>query len=192
MERISEAFDQKKNLGRQKEPLTVGDVALSHKHLTFSPDEHVKVILPLMLSSECGAVGVLDENECLVGLLTEREILKRIFYTASDHSIHPHNVGKYIDDMTVRDAMIPAPETLGEQLDIEDGLNIMLQHGYRHMPVVRKYDKTALVGIISDYELTLHLKYKGGAIRKTGKAGKAAFSHLMHKPYGSGTYSPFA
>lgn len=191
MERISTVFDQK-NCWEQERFVTVGDVATSHKHLTFSPEEYVKIILPLMLSSEGGAVGVLDENECLVGLLTEREMLKRIFFTVSDPSIHPHNVGKYIDDLTVRDVMIACPETLSEHFSVEDGLDIMVQRGYRHMPVVRKYDKTALVGIVSDSELLLHVGHKDGDTKKNGKRSKAAFSHLMHKPYGSGSYGSFS
>jgi len=186
MERISTVFDQKNSA-----LVTVGDVAFSHRHLTFNPDEYVKIILPLMLSSEGGAVGVLDENECLVGLLTEREMLKKIFYTTSDPSIHPHNVGKYIDDMTVRQVMIASPETLGEHISIEDGLDIMMQRGYRHMPVVRKYDKTALVGIVSHRELSLYAGHREGEPGKNGKGSKAAFSHLMHKPYNSRPYNPW-
>lgn len=171
-----------------KKFITVGEVARSRRRLTFSPEEHVRIAMPLMLSSDGGAAGVIDEDGELLGLLTEREILRTIFYILKDPTVHPHNVAKHIEDITVHETMIPAPETLTEDIDIEDALAMMVRRGYRYMPVVSSHDNGELIGVVGQQELALHMQHRLWDIKKSEAESRSLLSHLIQEPYGAGNH----
>lgn len=164
---------------------TVGDLASSRKCLTFRPDEFVSVILLALQTGE-GAAGVTDDEGNLVGLLTERRILRQIFLKAIDPTINPANLRKYMEDMTVAEVMINAPETLHEDIDLEDAANIMLQRGYRYMPVVSRVEKSHLLGIVSEREIAAQLKYRLEQVKKSEEDTRNLLSFMLHEPYGEG------
>ena len=165
---------------------TAGDLALSRRCITFRPDEFVDVILPVLQNSREGAAGVLDDEGNLIGLLTERQILRQVFMKAVDPAINPANLRKYIQDMTVSQAMIPYPETLDEDIDIEEAVGIMLRHGYRFMPVVSKADRQHLLGVVSEQEMALHLKKRLQKARQSEEETKTLLFSMLHEPYGTG------
>lgn len=166
-----------------KKYMTVGDVARSRRRLTFSPEEHVRIVMPLMLSSDGGAAGVIDKDGELLGLVTEREVLRTIFYILKDPTVHPNNLAKYIEDITVEETMIPAPETFTEDIDIEDALAMMVRRGYRYMPVVRSDASHELIGIVSQQELALHMQHRFWDAKKKETECRSLLSNLLHKPY---------
>lgn len=169
---------------------TVSEVAQSRRNLTFRPEENLRTVLPLILSSDGGAAGVLDEDDELIGLLTEKEILRRIYRALDDPSIHPHNVGRYIDSMTVEDAMIVAPETLTDNIDIEDALGMMVRRGFRYMPVVSRYDRGELLGVVSERELAIHVRHRLWDAKKSDEANRSLINYFLREPYGSGYAAP--
>ena len=52
--------------------------------------------------------------------------------------------------MKVRNHMSPDPVTVGPQATVDQALNLMRQHGIRHLPVL---DEGRLVGLVTDNEL---------------------------------------
>jgi len=152
----------------------------------FFDTDHVKIVLPILQESAIAAAGVLDEDGRLTGLLTERSILRRIFARSADKLIHAANVGKYIDDMTVAEAMIEAPETLDDDMDIETAAALMLRRGFSYMPVVSRFDRRQLLGIVSERELAHELQLQLQEARKNEKAHQSLLSYMLCEPYGCG------
>jgi CBS domain-containing protein len=165
---------------------TVGDLVSRRRCLTFRPDEFVDVILPVLQNSKEGVAGVLDDEGNLIGLLTERQILRQVFMKAVDPSINPLNLRKYIQDMTVEQAMIPWPETLDENIDIEDAVGMMLRRDYRFMPVVSRDDRHHLLGIASEHEMALHLQHRLQKVKQSEEETKSLLSCMLREPYGVG------
>lgn len=165
---------------------TLGDI-VAHRHSpSFFETDYIRVVLPLLQEGEFGAAGVLDDEGRLSGLLTERAILRQMFARTSDKLIHASNVKKYLDDMTVSDVMIQRPETLDDDISIEDAAGMMLRRGYRYMPVVSRFDRTRLLGIVSERELALQLQEQLQEVKKTERTQRTMLNYMLWEPYGSG------
>lgn len=168
---------------------TLGDIVSQRFCSSFFESDYVKIILPLLQEADIGAAGVLDEDGRISGLLTERVILRHVFARSSDKLIHPANLKKYIDDMLVGDVMIPKPEVFCDDITIEDAAALMLQRGYRYMPVVSRFDKERMLGIVSERELAHELKQRLEEVKRNENTQKSLLSYMLSEPYGSG-YQP--
>lgn len=175
------------NKNDQREFKTVGDLVLSRRCMTFYPDEFVNIILPALQTGASSAAGVVDDEGNLIGLLTERHILRHIFLKVLDPTINPANLRKYLEDMTVEEAMIPTPETLDESICLEDAVGMMVRRGYRFMPVVSRADRNHLLGIVDEREIALHLKNRLLEAKKTAEETQSILSFMLREPYGAGT-----
>lgn len=80
-----------------------------------------------------GSAIVLD-GERLVGILTERDVV-RAMSGAFDAPMRP-----VIEWMTKR------PTTVGPQTDVKEALRVMVEGGFRHLPVL---DEDRVVGMVS-------------------------------------------
>lgn len=174
------------NPSRTEDIATVGDIAAARKCLLFYPDEYIKIILRTMQNSRIGCAGVIDEQGALIGLLTERHILRRIFSLLSDPTINQTNIGKYIDDMRVMDVMISHPETLESDTDIEDALQFMNELGFRYMPVVSPFNNQVALGFVDEREVALHVAHRLERLRREAAEKETVFQQLLREPYGTG------
>jgi CBS domain-containing protein len=86
-----------------------------------------------MTQKNVGAVIVKDFGR-LIGILTERDMLRAM--AARVHT----------SDARVRQFMTADPITVAPDTDLEDAAQIMLDNGFRHLPVV---DGSTVVGIVS-------------------------------------------
>lgn len=168
---------------------TIGDIVSQRHSPSFFETDYIKVILPILQEADMGAAGVLNDEGELSGLLTERAILRHIFARSADKLIHPANVKKHLDDMLVDEVMIPKPETLDDDISIEDAAGMMLRRGYRYMPVVSRFDRKRLLGIVSERELALQLERKLKEVKKSEYEHKSLLASLLREPYGGG-YMP--
>jgi CBS domain-containing protein len=96
-------------------------------------DTAVRDAATAMNDAHVGCVLVM-ESERLVGILTERDILKKV-------------IGQLDPDSPVGEIMTPNPETVGMDDGIAYALNKMHIGGYRHIPVLDKQDRP--VGVVS-------------------------------------------
>ena len=89
-----------------------------------------------------GAVPVLDSKSGLLGIFSERDLLRRCIVKELD--LHKTN----IDDVMTKDVVV---------IDAKDSpeycLTIMKQQKIRHMPVI---ESTSLIGIVSMRDMMLH------------------------------------
>jgi CBS domain-containing protein len=171
---------------KTKEISTVGSIAALRKCLYFQPDQFIKIILATMQHSRTGCAGVINDKGHLVGMLTEREILRHIFAMVADPTIRRGNIGKNVDDMTVRDVMIEKPRTLCEDTDIEEALAIMTELGYRFMPVVSRRDKRRIIGLVDEREVAIHVKNRLDRVKREAAEKEMIFQSLLREPYGTG------
>lgn len=101
--------------------------------VTVSPNESIEAVVKKMNHRRHGAVCVVDSDDKLIGIFTERDALKRVAAQRVNISVTP------ISEVMTRD-----PLTM--QIDDKLGaiLNKMSDAGFRHVPIL---DGDQLVGI---------------------------------------------
>ncbi len=106
----------------------------------------------LMQDGRFGCVLVVDAEERLVGIVTERDILVEVT-----------GKGAEPEEVRVDDIMTPDPESLRASDPIAFALNLMHLGHYRHVPLVLSDDDSSgdeggyPVGVISSKDITNHV-----------------------------------
>lgn len=115
----------------------VRNILKSKNSLTIfvCPDSTVFEALELMVEKNIGALLVLDHQEELVGIFTERDYAQKGILR-----------GKLSKETFVSDIMTEDPITVTLDNTIEDCMHLMTHKYLRHLPVI---DNGKLVGIIS-------------------------------------------
>jgi len=90
----------------------------------------------LMINNQVGAVAVVDDQGIVAGMFTERDVLEKFTLSGRD----PH-------ETPVRELMSPMVEMATLETTPAEALRVMLEHHYRHMPVVD--DNGRVLGILS-------------------------------------------
>ncbi|HLF87813.1 MAG TPA: CBS domain-containing protein [Anaerolineales bacterium] len=101
---------------------------------TIRPDQTIHEALQVLVSHNIGGLVVLDENGKIVGVLTERDVLRFVAAENPDFSTAVHNV------MT-KNVIIGAPQD-----DLHSVAHTMTEKRFRHLPVV---EKGKLMGIVT-------------------------------------------
>jgi CBS domain-containing protein len=96
--------------------------AMSGNVLTIGPTELVREAAARMVGRRVGSIVVLADDR-LVGILTERDVMRAVAAGASDSA-------------AVADWMTAGPETVERSETVEHAAVLMLQGGFRHLPVV--------------------------------------------------------
>ncbi len=102
--------------------------------VTVTPDEPVRRALALLVEHRIGAVVVVDAPGQLVGILSERDIIRG---AVTDEAIFGRTVG----DIMTRQVIVGMPQD-----DVLAVAHTMLEKRFRHLPIV---DEGRLIGIIS-------------------------------------------
>lgn len=100
--------------------------SMSHKHVVrVGPDASVYEAACMMTRASCGSVLVMEPPDRLLGILTERDLMTRVLARALDPARTP-----------VREVMTPQPICVRPELPVSEAVLIMLERGFRHLPVV--------------------------------------------------------
>lgn len=111
--------------------------ALNPRHpITVSPAAPVGEVLKLMVNDRLGCVVVVDGQQRLLGIFTERDALMRLNVDA-----------KKLADRPISSVMTVSPATLRMRDKIAFALHRMHVGGYRHVPILDDQDR--LAGVIS-------------------------------------------
>jgi CBS domain-containing protein len=81
-----------------------------------------------------GSVLVVDDKDCLVGIFTGRDAVRRVLATGKP------------SDTQLKEVMTKNPTTTSAELTAIEALRLMWDGGFRHLPLV-KNDK--VIGIVS-------------------------------------------
>jgi CBS domain-containing protein len=103
---------------------TVGDV-MAKDALTVEPSDTIGEAAEKMHEGDVGAVIVVEDMVRIVGIITERDLLRAIAQRARPA------------DARVRQWMTTNPVTIDPDTPIEDAAKIMFDRNFRHLPVVK-------------------------------------------------------
>jgi CBS domain-containing protein len=101
--------------------------------LTVAPEDTIGEAAQKMVDREVSSAAVSDYGR-LIGILTERDLTRAV--AGRTHS----------SEARVREWMTPDPVTLGPAASPKEAAEIMLDRGFRHIPVV---DGERAIGIVS-------------------------------------------
>ncbi len=101
--------------------------------LTVAPEDTLGEVAERMTQKNVGAVVVKDHGR-LIGILTERDMLRAM--AARVHT----------SDARVRMFMTEDPITASADMDLDDAAQVMLDNGFRHLPVV---EGANVLGVVS-------------------------------------------
>lgn len=165
---------------------TVGQIVSERPFLTFHTKDSIQHIVREMQGKHHGAVGITDATGRFVGLMTERDILRKIFGTHCESQAafdeRHHKMSIYPETLTAWDVMVPNPVCLFEDMPVEEALDNIKELDFRFMPVVKRDDKDTLTGIASERELFWHTQEK---TRRMLENQSNLLSYFMHyEPYG--------
>lgn len=107
--------------------------------IVVSVGTSVQNCIQLMLARRIGCILVVDQNEKLCGIFTERDVLKRIAGRDLD-----------LDRVKIDDYLTPNPVALRLNDTILSALKLMHEGRYRHVSVVDDDDKPVTVVSIKD------------------------------------------
>ncbi|TMK84215.1 MAG: CBS domain-containing protein [Actinobacteria bacterium] len=105
--------------------------------VTDQPDDTLAEAARKMWKQQTGSLLVMD-GEDLVGILTERDVLKAVA------------TGARLEDTRISEVMSKDLVTVGPQTSLREAAKIMADRWIRHLPVV---DGGRLVGVISQRDL---------------------------------------
>ena len=127
---FDEAYDDD-TTPREREEQRLGAAILNSAVKSLEPhpahsvpsDATIREAIQLMLQRKIGAVLV-ERDGRPVGIFTERDVLQRVAATGVD-------LGSPVADVMTRE-----PQTLGPDDAIAFALNLMIVHGFRHVPIL--------------------------------------------------------
>jgi CBS domain-containing protein len=105
-----------------------------------SPEDSVQSAIELMVENDQGSVIVLDEKDKVIGIFTERDVLR--------HYLVNQPTFLYLK---VSEVMSSPVQTVPEDMKVSEALTIMNDKNVRRLPVVDKNGK--MIGFISWREL---------------------------------------
>jgi CBS domain-containing protein len=96
----------------------------------------VEQAIQAMLDRHVGAVAVIDEEQRVAGIFTERDVLRRLSLSQRDPATTP-----------VREVMTTPVEMATRATTPSEAVATMLERHYRHLPIVD--DEGRLLGMLS-------------------------------------------
>jgi len=129
----------------RREPLTAREIMTRHVK-SASLDSSLREVARIMKDEDCGIVPVVDKQERLRGLITDRDLVIR---TLAE--------GRPPDNMVARDIMTDDVEVVTPNEDIHSIIALMGRRQVRRVPVVERDDR--LVGIISMADIATRADY---------------------------------
>ncbi len=115
---------------------TVRDVMKTKLHMV-SASATVGEAVSLMAQQQIGSALVMDGSR-LIGIFTERDTVRAI---SQSHDAPSHEISSW---------MTHDPRTVDADVDTEVALKTMLDHGFRHLPVM---EHGQVIGMVSMRDL---------------------------------------
>ena len=104
--------------------------------ISLGPTASVYEAACVMTRANCGSVLIIDTASTLLGIVTERDLMTRV-------------VAKAVDPLhtTVTQIMTPHPRCVPPETKVADAVLIMIERGFRHLPIVSHQGK--ILGVFS-------------------------------------------
>ena len=109
--------------------------SMSQRHvISLGPQATIWDAASLMTKANCGSVLIVDTAGSLLGIVTERDLMTRV------QALNPTTT-------TVSDIMTRNPRCVGPDLLVSDAVLIMIERGFRHLPIVGEGSR--ILGVFS-------------------------------------------
>jgi CBS domain-containing protein len=114
--------------------------SVPNKHvLSLGPQASVWDAACVMTRANCGSILVMEPPDRLLGIVTERDLMTRVLARALD----PKRT-------SLQQVMTPQPQCVAPETRVSDAVVIMLERGFRHLPIVGPERKVLGVFSIRD------------------------------------------
>lgn len=111
--------------------------SMSQRHVvSLGPQASVWDAACVMTRANCGSVLIVDTPGTLLGIVTERDLMTRVLAKALD----PQTT-------SVSDIMTKNPQCVAPEILVSDAVLIMIERGFRHLPIVGAGNK--ILGVFS-------------------------------------------
>jgi CBS domain-containing protein len=104
--------------------------------ISVGPHASVREAAGVMTRANCGSVLIMEPPATLLGIVTERDLMTRVVAKGADP-----------ERTTVREIMTPNPMCVPPETLVSDAVVIMLERGFRHLPIVAPGAK--ILGVFS-------------------------------------------
>ena len=111
--------------------------AMPQRHIvSLGPEATVYEAACVMTRANCGSVLIVDSSAQLQGILTERDLMTRVMAKGLDPS-----------HTAIARVMTPHPRCVPPDTRVSDAILIMIERGFRHLPVMAEGGK--ILGVFS-------------------------------------------
>ncbi len=111
--------------------------SMSQRHLiSLAPQATIWEAACVMTKASCGSVLVIDSAGVMQGIVTERDLMTRVLAKA----LNPEKT-------TLGDVMTPNPHCVAPEMLVSDAVLLMIERGFRHLPIVAAAGK--ILGVFS-------------------------------------------
>lgn len=93
--------------------------------LSLAPQANIWEAACAMTRANCGSVLVMEPPDRLVGIVTERDLMTRVLARALDPK-----------QTTLAQVMTPNPQCVPPETRVSDAVLIMIERGFRHLPIL--------------------------------------------------------
>jgi CBS domain-containing protein len=111
--------------------------SMSQRHVvSLKPQASVWEAACVMTRANCGSVLIVDTPGTLLGIVTERDLMTRVLAKA----LNP-------EQTSVAEIMTKSPYCVAPEMLVSDAVLIMIERGFRHLPIVAPGQK--ILGVFS-------------------------------------------
>lgn len=104
--------------------------------ISVHPETPIAAVIQLLAAERIGAVTVVDQRGVLVGILSERDIVRGLAVDGAS------TLGKLTAQLMTR-----SPTTSGPNISVADAMEMMTEGRFRHLPIVEAGRLTGIVSI---------------------------------------------
>ena len=104
-------------------------------YIAVPPDMRISAVIAVLAEKHIGAVLVVGPENDLVGILSERDVVRSLSVRAAATLY-----------LTAAELMTPNPATVSRATTVEEAMELMTNGRFRHLPVL---ENGGLVGLVS-------------------------------------------
>lgn len=111
--------------------------SIAQRHVvSLSPQASVWDAACIMTKENCGSILVIDGTGVIQGILTERDLMTRVVAKALDPKT-----------TTAAEVMTRNPQNVSPETRVAEAVLIMIERGFRHLPIIASSGK--ILGVFS-------------------------------------------
>jgi CBS domain-containing protein len=138
---------------------------ISRTVITIGPHDTVSAAVQKLVEHDIGSLAVCDDKSNLVGIVTERDVLKKCFKSDACANFK-------VQDIMTKEVAVGIPDD-----DLEYAISAMKQKRIRHLPIM---DNQKLVGMVSIRDLLdVELKESQAELRYAGLISRRPPRHII-------------